>query len=227
MTMKRNRFNEYGQRNQGGYSYEDRYFFDLPPAENEVDEYGRQREERMRRHDRPRGMRSGRRYHPVHISLFGEHPESLGAEEYRGGNKRHPGLGLHNYRNRRLRDVPYRVNEAPRPRRNSRRRRNHLRVPHYLLRREQEDYLNRGQYEMPYQRRGTYDPYGRWDEREAFMNDEELDHLYQEDSFQNLSAPESFGRRGSMQRGAHWEDEDEYPSGHRMNRRRYGKYASR
>jgi hypothetical protein len=216
--MKRNRFNEYGQRNQ----YRDDHFYDiqLHDPDDRYDEPGYERwdrEQEMRGRNREREQQDHRRrrstrFHPEYISLYGEHPDSRGAEEYFGGNKRHPGLGAANYRNRERSRIPYRDRNEPFPRRTNRRRAHHLREPHYLRRREYNDYMNRGQYELPFQPREMYDP---GNDRGDAEFDMDLDHLYQEQGAQDVGGLESFGKRGRRQHGFNWMQEDEYPEGHR------------
>jgi hypothetical protein len=106
------------------------------------------------------------------------------------------------------------------------RRRNHLREPRHLARREYEDYLNRGQYEMPFHGRDEYDPIQlEYDLME--MDDPGPDHLYRYDGYDYYGSLESFGKRSKRQRGQSWLDEDRYPHGHVRRGRGYGKYGSR
>jgi hypothetical protein len=221
MNGSRDRFNEYSRRRYQGkphnlrYRNIDDYYYEYRQPDLEQEE--RRRNARPDWiEDRPRLMM--RRYRLKYKSPYGEHPGSVGRGEYLGHNKRRNGLGDQNvmdyYERENFNEEGYEFSSQRSPR-----RRQHHHTPE-----EREDYLERGQYEVPYHERDIYDPQDI-DYDEAM--DEEFDHIYNEDGFQGSVHMEGFGKRESRPHGRDWRDEDQYREGHASRRRGYGKYGSR
>ena len=180
-----------------------------------------------KRHIPPRAKRKLRRpqrrslHGKMYISPYGEHPDSLGRMEYRGSNKRHPGLGnaevyADDFYSYELQDIEqeYRPRRRHGPMRNEARRR-------------YREYMDRGQYELPFHPREDYDPAALAPDDGYYREDPSLEYLYHEEGAQGPGNHESFGRRGSVRHGQDWLNEDEYRYGHAVRKRGYGKYGSR
>jgi hypothetical protein len=161
---------------------------------------------------------------------YGEHPESLGAEEYRGSNKRHPGLGHDDYiagsqgrgrsserfttsgrrggSNMSDEDADE-ENYSSGSRRNEGRSRNQSRENV-----EMNNYNDRSTGGM-----------NRFPEDEGY--DEYFDREYRNTGYQASGQVEGFGRRSGQQQGQDWEDQDDYRGGNAANRKGKGRYGNR
>lgn len=157
---------------------------------------------------------------------YGEHPDSGGAKEYHGSNKRHPGLvGQHDFDEGQQR----RAQRNTYSNRNDDDRENDHEYRHrrgYDSRFDDEEYLNRGQYEIPFHGRDRYDP--EQNEREERFPEERYSrHSNQHDGYQTSGNTEGFGIRGRERHGQDWLDEDQYRRGHAQRKNGYGKFGSR
>ncbi len=156
---------------------------------------------------------------------FNEHPSSAGDIEYLGSNKRHAGLNNYDY-NRNLVNDPFLdgadyYSDA------------YEKKEYYRTERpnnpesEYREYMNRGQFENDFHGRDSYDPrqnkYGRFDQEE----DLDRDRFYKHEGHQVSGNVEGFGKRGGIQNGQDWRDEDEYREGHAPRKRGFGKFGSR
>jgi hypothetical protein len=150
------------------------------------------------RNDQDEGSRGGRNSR----SMYGEHPESRGAEEYRGSNKRHPGIGPDNYvadvYNGATRDIRF---SSEGGRRGT-----------YTSQNEQDRYNRSG---------GGYDRY------ENTSEDDMDDHEFRNRGYQSSGQTEGFGHRDGQQQGQSWEDQDDYRDGKAPVKRGKGRYGSR
>ncbi|MCD6017380.1 MAG: hypothetical protein K0S53_501 [Bacteroidetes bacterium] len=217
-------FYNYMQRNGGrGNEISD----DRDQFRNDVRERNHQGSQNDRR------MNSGRefdhdyqgRFNEHGRNSYGEHPDSGGAEEYHGSNKRHPGLVGHNdsyegqyrefnrNRNYSRRDDVYEEDEYDNRRQHD-------------ARFDDGEYLNRGQYEKPFHGRDHYDPEQN-EGNQRFREERDYRHSYRNDGFQSSGNTEGFGIRGRERHGQDWLDEDQYRRGHAQRKNGYGKFGSR
>jgi hypothetical protein len=187
--------------NDGGRSsqmseFERGYYEGRKAYENEMRsrQYGSSSEGQYRNdhNERQGGGRNSR-------NSYGEHPESRGAEEYRGSNKRHPGIGPDDY----VADV---YNGATRDLRfNS----DGGRRGTYTSQNEQDRYNRSG-----------------YDNRDSYEDDMD-DHEFRNSGYQSSGQTEGFGHRDGQQRGQSWEDQDDYRDGKAPVKRGKGRYGSR
>lgn len=227
-------------RRNGITSHQDNY-------ETDEEYYNKYREQDSDRKFRSYESRSGRGYYnrsgPYHedylseaefmdreeyygaLNPYGEHPDSLGYEEYYGSNKRHPGLG--NYpgsRNSELWEqdrMDYNADKVYYAKEDNRkydRKNSDL---------ELNDYMNRDQYKIPFRHGENYDLAKVAFDREESENYLRRERLYQQEGYQTPGNTEGFGIRGSKQQGHDWREEDDYREGHAPRYRGMGKYGSR
>jgi len=163
-----------------------------------------------------------------YYNRYGEHPASRGEEEYRGINKRHPGLLGNNSRDQ----YKDHYDEIERNRRREENERMYGREEEKQIRNHKNrlairDYLNRGQYERPFHPMPIYDPAKVEYERRRISENDRNDNIFHDEGFQYTGNTEGFGRRGYRQQGHDWMEEDEYREGHAPRYRGFGKYGSR
>ncbi|MFL5754557.1 MAG: hypothetical protein ACJ76F_14185 [Bacteroidia bacterium] len=157
-------------------------------------------------------------------NIYGEHPDSRGAEEYRGSNKRHSGLGnfaiYDDYRQLHQGGEKRSHEKSPGRKKKKTDRRRHTEL-------EYEEYMNREQFERPFHERDNYKPgqFGYDHEEEEIIYERYRPYKYE--GYQSSGNVDGFGIRANSRHDRDWRDEDEYYEGHVQKKSANGKYGSR
>jgi hypothetical protein len=228
------RRNDYSRRNRGQHEdYRPPYGTHTPPVGTPPD-YSSQRyggtyrqDEQWQQEDRGYRQQHFRddheevnRHRRISRDLYGEHPASMGKQEYLGSEKRHPGLGYTDYiaGERNMEDYyGHRVYDNYERYPEEERRDKKHQTGEFIPGRPKP--WNRGDYR--HSAAGQYMEMPMFNER----NDPERD--YRREGHQNFRETEGFGRREGEIPGEDWYNMDEYPQGHRQGRRTYSKYNNK
>jgi hypothetical protein len=138
-------------------------------------------------------------------NIYGENPASSGRDEYRGSNKRHPGLGhsdyIENEYNGATRTQPFKTGNI------------------------------RGGRGPAMSSQMEYDTYRRNAPSSGFDEDDEYgtfdEHEFHGKGYQSSGQIEGFGHRSGQQNGQDWEEQDEYRDGNAPRKTGKGRYGSR